>query len=74
MLRRSLYILYSVFSALVFHPAQNVLPIGTWRSLPYQSGDRVTQSGQEIYATPFSIMVRTGQGRIVDPLSVAETQ
>lgn len=38
---------------------QNALPIGTWRShLPYQSGDRVTQSSNEIfYATPFSIMV-----------------
>lgn len=39
--------------------SQNVLPIGTWRShLPYNSGERVTQSNNEIfYATPFSIMV-----------------
>lgn len=38
--------------------AQNALPIGSWRShLPYQSGNQVTQSDQEIYyATPFSIM------------------
>ncbi|PHN04223.1 type IX secretion system anionic LPS delivery protein PorZ [Flavilitoribacter nigricans] len=38
--------------------AQNALPIGTWRShLPYQSGERVTQSNSEIfYSTPFSIM------------------
>lgn len=38
--------------------AQNALPIGLWRShLPYQSGERVTQSNSEIfYSTPFSIM------------------
>lgn len=38
--------------------AQNALPIGSWRShLPYQSGERVTQSNNEIfYSTPFSIM------------------
>ena len=59
MLRRSLYILCLCIFGTGFSSAQNVLPIGTWRShLPYQSGDRVTQSGQEIYyATPFSIMV-----------------
>lgn len=40
-------------------PAQNALPIGSWRShLPYKSGERVTQSNSEIfYSTPFSIMV-----------------
>lgn len=40
-------------------PGQNVLPIGTWRShLPYQSGERVTQSDSEIfYATPWSVLI-----------------
>jgi ligand-binding sensor domain-containing protein len=59
MQNRLTYILFFCLAASSISTAQNVLPIGAWRShLPYQSGDRVTQSSEEIYyATPFSIMV-----------------
>lgn len=74
MLKRSISILLTCLAVTCYVSAQNVLPIGSWRShLPYQSGDRVTQSDQEIYyATPFSIMALDKEELSTRFLSTAE--